>query len=151
MTEPFVSGTSSKPNELCVINDCCYRPTNAISDHVTRGRPDTLSMETPALFSCIVIILTLNWTVIPRSISIPFCFVLFINLFMCHFEFKFLEKQYLPFLFYLFSSIFAYRSILEKNPGFFFYNLCTYFYQLDLLVIIFNACLVLLLSLIRAP
>lgn len=89
MTEPFVSGTSSKPNELCVINDCCYRPTNAISDHVTRGRPDTWSMETPALFSCIVIILTLNWTVIPRSISISFCFVLFINLFMCHFEFKF--------------------------------------------------------------
>lgn len=150
MTEPFVSGTSSKPNELCVINDCCYRPTNAISDHVTRGRPDTLSMETPALFSCIVIILTLNWTVILRSISISFCFVLFINLrVILNLSFRRNSTCHSFFIYFLqFLHIVAF---LKRIRVFFFYNLCTYFYQLDLLVIIFNACLVLLLSLIRAP
>lgn len=40
MMEPFVSGTSSKPNELCVITDCSYRPTDDITDHVIRGRPN---------------------------------------------------------------------------------------------------------------
>lgn len=148
MTEPFVSGTSSKPNELCVINDCCYRPTNAISDHVTRGRPDTLSMETPALFSWIVIILTLNWTVIARFISIPFCFVLIYLCVILNLSFR---RNSTCHSFFIYFRQFLHIVAFLKRIRVFFYNLCTYFYQLDLLVIIFNACLVLLLSLIRAP
>lgn len=56
MMELFVFGILLKLNEFCVINDCCYRLINVISDYVIRGRLDMLFMEIFVLFSCIVII-----------------------------------------------------------------------------------------------
>lgn len=60
MMELFVFGILLKLNEFCVINDCCYRLINVISDYVIRGRLDMLFMEIFVLFSCIFIILMLN-------------------------------------------------------------------------------------------
>lgn len=42
MMELFVFGILLKLNEFCVINDCCYRLINVISDYVIRGRLDVV-------------------------------------------------------------------------------------------------------------